>query len=493
MMSTLQKAGAIASGVLLAWMVWSIAVPLIERGSGDVDLLLLLAFVGAAVLLLTAIRPVLVAIIVIGFAFVNPSLIPALAELGELSFRYIDIFYVVLGLGVLIQITTQRHMPVFWDFRKIFGPLFPFFLYIGISLLSVFFTLPHLFPSCVASYLRLIITGLFALLMNLSIVNNDDMKLFHTMFIIFIVASVAIGAWEAWSGVTTGEVELSGRFNALLGVNALGLVSGLMVLYAFIKQYSAFLRMRTAILLVLGLFGLFLAKSAGSVLASAGSIAVYMATVRVERGSTPRVFRWVTIGALTTIIPALAVSILRQSDVASFLDASGGSFAHRLMIADAGLQIFLNHPLLGVGWHASASAEIIGSPILNAVLMQSFLKLPTHYFSLEELTSLHNMYIQFLAELGIAGFILFIRGSFLVGKAVKTILRNIPTESPYKLWAQFYALGLVFLLIWWNTNPLFGGQTESILAFAFLAALAAVARLERQRIGQTDAEIRGIK
>jgi hypothetical protein len=30
---------------------------------------------------------------------------------------------------------------------------------------------------------------------------------------------------------------------------------------------------------------------------------------------------------------------------------------------------------------------------------------------------------------------------------------------------------------------LFGGQTETVLAFTFLAALAAVARLERQRIG----------
>jgi O-antigen ligase len=320
--------------------------------------------------------------------------------------------------------------------------------------------------------------------MYLSIKNSGDMKLLHSMLIAFSVASVPIGAWEEWSGVGIDEAEVMGRFGGLLGVNSLGLVSGLLVLYGFIKRGSRFPPRLGIALLVLGIYGLFLSKSVSSVLATAGSVAVYKAAVRFERRGTPSVFRWITIGALTTIMLALVVWILRQGDAVKFLDFSGGSFAQRLMIADAGLQIFLNHPVLGVGWHASATEAVIGSPTLNAFLMQRFMNLPTHYFFLEQPTSLHNMYIQFLAELGILGFVLFVYGSFLVGKAVKTILKNIPAESPYKLWAQFYAFGLVFLLIWWNTNPLFGGQTETMLAFTFLAALAAVARLERQRTGQ---------
>jgi O-antigen ligase len=491
-MYTLQKAGMIASGALYAWTVWSITVRLVEHGSGNVDLLPLLALVGPAVLLVMAIRPVLAAIAVIGFAFVNSSLIPPLTEIGELSFRYSDVLYMVLTLVVLTQTSVQEHISFSVDFKKLLIPLFPFLLYVGVSLIKVNFTLPYFLPFCGASYLRLILTVLLTFLMYLSIKNGDDMKLLHSMLMAFSVASVAIGAWEAWSGVGTGEVEVAGRFGGLLGANSLGLVSGLLVLYASIKRSGRSPPIRGVALLIAGLFGLFLAKSVSSVLATGGSVAVYIAAVRFERSSTLSVFRWITIGALTTIMLALAVWVLRRGDVADFLDASGGSFTQRLMIADAGLRIFLNHPLLGVGWHASASAEVIGSPTLNAVLMQSFMKLPTHYFFLEQPTSLHNMYIQFLAELGILGFILFVRGSFLVGKAVKTILRNIPAESPYKLWAQFYALGLVFLLIWWNTNPLFGGQTESILAFTFLAVLAAIARLERQRVGQTNGEIGGI-
>ena len=157
-----------------------------------------------------------------------------------------------------------------------------------------------------------------------------------------------------------------------------------------------------------------------------------------------------------------------------------GSFAHRLMIADAGLRIFRDHPIVGVGWRASATEAVIGTASLNAALMQTFNNLPSQYFFLEKPTSLHNMYIQLLAELGLIGFALFVHGTVRVGQAVKTILHAIPTASHEKMWARFDVLGLIFLLIWWNTNPLFGGQTESLLAFTFLGALAAVAQCAKQ-------------
>jgi hypothetical protein len=92
------------------------------------------------------------------------------------------------------------------------------------------------------------------------------------------------------------------------------------------------------------------------------------------------------------------------------------------------------------------------------------------------------MYIQLLAELGLIGFSLFVRGGVRIGFTVNAILRGIPAQSPDKMRARFYTLGLVFLLIWWNTNPLYGGQTESLLAFTFLGALAAVAQCEKQSL-----------
>jgi len=94
------------------------------------------------------------------------------------------------------------------------------------------------------------------------------------------------------------------------------------------------------------------------------------------------------------------------------------------------------------------------------------------------------MYIQFLAELGLVGFALFVWVCFRTGKSVAQIVKNIAVESPYRVWAQFYALGIIYLLIWWNNSTLFGGQIETILAFTFLAVLVNMAQLERQRVEQ---------
>jgi hypothetical protein len=54
----------------------------------------------------------------------------------------------------------------------------------------------------------------------------------------------------------------------------------------------------------------------------------------------------------------------------------------------------------------------------------------------------------------------------------------VPERSRHRGWVEFSGLGLVFLLLWWNTNPLLGGQIETVLAFLFLGSIAAVARLE---------------
>jgi hypothetical protein len=488
-----QKPGAIALVLLLAATAgWSIGVA-VEQDIGDSDFWLLLPAVVAPALLLAAMRPVFSGILVLSFAFVNPAMLPPLSELGEISLRYIDVAFGVLVFMVWSRMVVGRHLMVLEEFKKLFVPLLPFLLYIGVSLALVRISTLPLFAVSLASYLRLMLTAAFALILHLALYDSRDMSTFNKALLILCVVALGVGIWQAWSGLESGEVDtLTGRFGGSLNVNTFGLISGLLVLYAFLKRDVKCLSVWWLAPLASGLFGLFLSKSASSILATAGAVSVYMSAMRPRRSKGSYFFRWVATSISMVAASVLAIWIWRQDEVLGLFDTSSGSFAQRLMIAYAGLKIFLEHPLIGVGWQASAAEMIISAPTLNMVLMQSFGELPTHYFFLDKPTSLHNMYIQFFAELGIIGFALFIHGCFRMGKVVKTLVNNIPADSPYKLWAQFYALGLVFLLIWWNTNPLFGGQTESILAFTFLAALAAVARLERQRIGQTNGETRGI-
>lgn len=473
-MYSISKTGLVALVGFLAVAAGWLTVSIVGQGSAG-GLLALLVPVAAVVLLLLVARPVFAAIAVVGFAFVNPSLLPTLTEFAEFSIRYSDVMFSMLAFSMWMRIAIQHRIAVSQEFRALFVPLLPFLLYIGASLANVSFSSPDFLAASVASYLRLIVTAFFALLVHLALRNSHEVNVFHKALITLGVVSVAIGAWEAWLKLgVSDEAGLAGRFGGLLGVNSFGLVSGLLVLYAILK--------RVAWLTAFGLLGLFLAKSAGSTFATAGSVAVYMVVLHLRKGNVRGFITGSVILASLAAVAVLAVWIWRQSDVVGLLNISGGSFAHRLVATYAGLQIFLDHPLLGVGWQASSTEAIIGSPALNAILMERFATLTEIYFFLERVTSVHNMYIAFLSELGSIGFGLFVYGCFRTGKAAMKMVRNIPIGSPYKVLARFYALGLVFLLLWWNTNPLYGGQIESILAFTFIGALSSVARLEKRRV-----------
>jgi O-antigen ligase len=436
--------------------------------------------------LLVAMRPVFGAVAAVGFGFVHPALLRPLMNVGPLSLRYFDLVFGLLICIVLARIAVQRRIAISAEFWKLFGPLLLFFLYVGTSLAIVPFSAPDSFPISVSSYMRLILTVSFAPVLHLTLSDSRDVYLFQMGLIVLAVASLALGATLVLAGtgslvgIRHGGVEsVQGRFGGALGIMSFGLVSGLLVLYAFIKRDQKAHSKEWKICLALGLVGLFLAKTASAILAAAAAVTVYLACMR--SGRRGGLLRLAAIGTATGVAAALAIWIFRPHDVSGLVDSTGGSFAHRLMISYTGLEIFLDNPLIGVGWQASAENSVIIAPSVSAAAMEAFPGLPTHYF---RPSTLHSMYIQFLAELGVIGVVLFAWACFRVGKSVARILGNIPTESPYRVWAQFYALGLMFLLIWWTNQPLYGGQTESVFAMTFLALLANVAQLERERRGQ---------
>lgn len=462
---------AIAGGALTGWMV-------VSRQFLEIEI-----FALVAVTLVVLARPVLGVVATLAFSFVNPNLLPPLGEVGPFTFRIPDAVMGILLTAILFRSLSTGKLKYAREWWLVFSPLVGFVLYIGASLVLVALYVPSFLLDAVASYARLIDTMAFAWLLVVSVRREKDLDILMRSVIALSVMSVGIGGWEAWS---KGEVQgvLAGRFGGLLGINAFGLVSGLLVLYGFIACLfrQAFSAWRLPA--VLGLIGLILSKSVSSTLATFGSLATGWALSKkggLLKGRTMRVAMAAAIG-----IPLLiaAVWVLRPSDAQGLVTLEGGSLAQRLMIGYVGLKIFAEHPIFGVGWQASGTSIFIGDPELNAVLMAAFPKLPRHYFFLERTTSLHNMYIQILAELGLVGFGLFMYGVIGTGKVVIRILRELPEQSPYKRWATFCALGLVYLLIWWNTNPLYGGQTESILAFSFLSVLAVLWRLEKAKVTQ---------
>jgi len=436
-------------------------------------------------LALCVVRPILASSLVLSFAFINPSLLPPVKEVGEFTIRYIDGAIVFLSFAIFLRLAVQRHKLIEKEIEKewwsIFRPLLPFLIYIGMSLGLVWIYVPDFLLVSVASYARLVVTVLLGFLIYMSLGTEKDMWLFTRLIVMFVAISIIVGIWEAIASPQKDAV-ITGRYGGLLGFNTFGLVAGLLVLWAVIVRANKGQRRLWVIPLVTGTLGLFLSKSGSSILATIGAILFFRIAFNRRKGTTQGTWllQLALVGVLGFALAVGSLRLLRPSDFFGLANLSGGSYAQRVMIAYGALQIFLSHPLFGVGWQASSTKAIIGDPTLNEMLMQAFPELPTHYFPLERPTSLHNLYLQLLVELGIVGFSLFIYGVVRVGIAIANILKQIPYQSSYRQLVLFNAIGLVYLLIWWNTNPLFGGQTESILAITFLSFLAALWRLQRQ-------------
>ena len=439
--------------------------------------MLLIALLGAIVTPILVYRPVLIALVAIAFAFVNPSLLPPIAEFGELTVRWIDIPIVALCYVHLLRICILGRLAGLKEWRKVFDPILIMIGYIGLSLLWVWLKTPELFKFSFASFLRLGTTVFLGWLISLSVSDEKDLHLLERLFLVMLLGTLGIGLWEA-----TKMGLLTTRYGGLLGINSFGLVSGLSVLYGWLKWQEN--RYTALGFVALGLLGLVASKSASSTLAAVVSIALMWVSRRgIVSFGQYWFLRNTALGIITLGAALAALWWLRGPDIEGLLSLAGGSFAQRLMIAYSSLLIFLRDPLLGTGWQASGTHIYIGDPDLNFMLMSRFENLPQHYFFTERSTSLHNMYMQLLAELGIIGFCLFIFVVAQVYKTVKEWLSDIRRVLPQQsIWAHFAAVGLVFILVWWNTNPLYGGQTESLLAVFFLSMLASIRRLSQENI-----------
>ena len=178
---------------------------------------------------------------------------------------------------------------------------------------------------------------------------------------------------------------------------------------------------------------------------------------------------------LLMLVAGLAIAtILRPTNLPGSPEFGHSSTMHRIVLADAGLQLFAEEPLTGIGWQRTK--DEIGAPELNADLRDHYgTSVNPHFFpEVDRTTTVHNAYVQILAESGLVGFVLFL--VLLVGFAqgITRVLRDARANRDLFICARAALVLLFATMIWWNDNALFGSQPETVLAALFLGILAAV-------------------
>lgn len=435
-----------------------------------VDLLL-----GAMVLLASSVvlgvRPIYLAIVVLGVCFVNPAILPTM-EYGDVSIRLIDIATGLLSVAVIIRILITSRALSSAGFNSIVLPWVPFLGWAGASLL---WSLQHADDArALVSFVRLLATAWVSFLVFHAAETRRDVQRFISALVAFAIVCVAIAGAEAVGVLRViPDRLLVDRYCGIMSYGSLGLVSGLLLVYASVR-WDRRHQVLPILVASIGVLGLFLSRSGSSVIATAAAVVVATRVVPTPLRRLLKMVRGNALVALCTagVLGAVGMYLLRPDDVQGLLEVSSGSFAHRLMLGFAGTLLFLRAPLAGVGWQASANPAAFDLAT-SETLLATFPHLPLAYFPMQTEFTLHNFYIQVLAELGIIGVGLLCWGLMRSGRRALIVMAfDRQAGVRWQFESHFIAFGLTAILVWWNTNPLFGGQTETLLAFGLLGLMA---------------------
>ena len=153
------------------------------------------------------------------------------------------------------------------------------------------------------------------------------------------------------------------------------------------------------------------------------------------------------------------------------------SYSQRTVLAYIGLQIFLDHPLLGVGWQGSLDEDGYGPQL--AAARARFPDEPNRTFpSPNHPWGVHTAYIQALSDLGLPGLALLaalLAGALAIG--VRAALRAAGQAADAAFVATAWLLLVAGLL---NATGLVAGiPLEAMMWLSAGLAVAAAAEVRR--------------
>jgi O-antigen ligase len=402
------------------------------------------------------------------FSLITPSVLPPLMEIGELSLRMQDVAFAAVVSSMIARWSSlgRREVPLAVD--GVFLLLAIFVGYIGFTLIEVHLVMPERLATAAASLLRLAQYALLAPLVFLAISSRTGVERFVRGLIVLGIVVVVVVAVQV---IGTDWLNQRTRPDAFVGNSSLGLIAALLCLIGVTALAERWTGRAIAIMAGgAGVFGLILAKSASALFAAGITVILYMLWQRRKRDLLTPVFLMVA-GLAGIVATVEMIQLLRPSDFRGLLNLSGGSFVHRILVAAGGVLLIWKSPLVGLGWQMSLAPEILSAPDVDATLKHWFPLVPTHYFPSANPSSMHNLYLQLVVDLGLIGLTLAV----ILGRSVGGVVQQAAAVPDHKPLAHLFGYSLVLLLFWWNAAALWGGQIESFLVFTFIGMVSVLA------------------
>ncbi len=468
-----QRAVWIAFVVVAVLVVAQLALTVSKSSADEAETIV--ALIGAAILATR--RPVVtlgVVVTLVAFGW-NPSLV----QVGGIDLRALDLPVTLLILQVLFDRTRPTGLPE--GSKYIVGIL----AMIGLSTVYIALNSSGDFSDAFTAWLRLVATFAVAWFASMAIKTKRDFTWILRVFILAIMAAIAFAFFKYVSAGAGGDA----RAEAFGGPNVLGLFAGTLVVAGLHTSVLPNRETRIAVTLT-GIAGLILTRSIASLAATAvaiiiGGLGLWGAHRFARRGRRDAGVRTVSRLVFAVVLVYAVLSAVRPVDLPASEGFGQSSTAIRLSVGYAGIEVWQAHPVFGVGWQQSATEGVINAPSVVEAVQERFGEDFRTYLDVggDGVTSVHNLYIQFLAETGIIGIAVLLWALVGLTLVVRRWMRTLDDDPWWAGNARFLGLAMLLLLVWWNDNPLFGGQPETFLAPLLIALLAAAVR-----IGGPDAE-----
>jgi O-antigen ligase len=433
---------------------------------------LIAAAAASALAVLVKVGPVLCLAAIAGLA--AAGWLPVLGHFGGVDLTLADVLYVGAVAGWAAGTLNESADAASRTRAGQRIPQLPALLFLafaGLTLWHVQAVDPGGVEDSLISWLRLVQTASLAWLAAVVLKTKKDL----TVLLAAIAAGGSVGVLLAVEeAIAEGGNLLVDRYAGTLGPNALGLISGLLIVLAACGTPSSRWSLRITLGLA-GLVGLLLAKSVGAFIAT--GIALAMAASFTGRSAPlQRTTRVVVALTIAGVLIFALVQYLRPSSTPTDPGFRESSASQRIIVGAAGLEVFERNPVIGAGWQRSASPAVIGDSEIASELRARFPRAKQEFFPDVNPTSVHNTYVQMLADLGLIGFALFAATIASIGVGIQRVLQRARGNE---LWLPAWssALGLVLILVWLNDNPLYGGQADTIVLALLLGTVAALARM----------------